>query len=266
MTIQPAADLMMLAELAIAAGAEILDVAATGFSVILKDDASPVTVADRRAEKIILAGLARLYPDIPVVAEEESAAGRVPLTGERFFLVDPLDGTKEFISRNGEYTVNIGLVVAGEPVAGVVHAPASGALYVGRKGEGAFRADVADGRTGPFARIAARVVPEKRLVAALSRSHNTAGTEAFLASLDIGERIAAGSSMKFCLVADGRADVYPRFGGRTYEWDLAAGDAVLRAAGGMVVDGEGRPFAYGKRGRPEVPDFANGDYVAWGRR
>ncbi|WP_075214517.1 3'(2'),5'-bisphosphate nucleotidase CysQ [Mongoliimonas terrestris] len=250
-----------LADLALAAGAVILDVYGTAFAVENKADASPVTEADRQAEAVILKGLAALHPDIPVIAEEESAAGRQAEIGERFFLVDPLDGTREFVSRNGEFTVNIALIENGAPVCGVVYAPALGRLYGGGRGEGAFAASVTDGRPGPFAPITARPRPAGALAVVGSRSHGSAETARFLAAISDATFLSVGSSLKFCLLAEGRADVYPRHG-RTMEWDTAAGDAVLRAAGGHVVTFDGKPLAYGKRRQAADVDFANPHFLA----
>lgn len=237
-----------------AAGAVVMEVYGTDFTVMGKQDASPVTEADQRAEALILPALAALTPDIPVIAEEAVAAGNVPSVGERFWLVDPLDGTKEFISRNGEFTVNVALVENGSPVLGVVFAPAIGRLFGGIVGEEAFVEDAAGRRP-----IQCRVPPEQGLTVVASRSHgDAAALEAFLAGRKVEKLINAGSSLKLCLVASGEADVYPRLG-RTMEWDIAAGHAVLAAAGGRVTQVDGAPFLYGK------PDFANPHFVAWGR-
>ncbi|MBW8881654.1 MAG: 3'(2'),5'-bisphosphate nucleotidase CysQ [Asticcacaulis sp.] len=246
----------------LAAGAEILRIYATDFAVAAKSDASPVTEADQAAEAIILKGLAELAPDIPIVAEEEAAAGRVPATARKFFLVDPLDGTKEFISRNGEFTVNIALIEDGVPVRGAVYAPALGRIYWGAKGEGAFMAEVTDGEIGPAQSLTVRNAPAA-ITAIGSRSHGGAETEAYLKAFNVAEFKPAGSSLKFCLVAAGEADLYPRMG-RTMEWDTAAGDAVLRAAGGRVETLAGRPFTYGKRNQEGDSDFANPYFVAFG--
>jgi 3'(2'), 5'-bisphosphate nucleotidase len=236
------------------AGKVIMEIYATDFDVTKKGDDSPVTAADQRAEHVILAGLKRATPDIPIVAEEEVAAGRVPQVGTRFWLVDPLDGTKEFISRNGEFTVNIALVQAGRPVLGLVYAPAIGRLFGGAEGHGAWVED-AQGRRP----IATRAVPAAGLTVVASRSHgDEAALEAYLAGRTVASRTNAGSSLKLCLVAAGEADVYPRLG-RTMEWDIAAGDAILRAAGGIVRTVAGPVLAYGK------PGFDNPHFAAWGR-
>jgi 3'(2'), 5'-bisphosphate nucleotidase len=249
----------LLAELELLAreaGAKALDIYARPFDAHLKEDRSPVTEADRVGEAIILEGLARIAPGIPVLAEEAASAGSVPATlGEEFFLVDPLDGTKEFISRNGEFTVNIALVRSGAPVLGVVYAPALGKLYSGRRGAGATLFD-RDGRRA----IAARKAPGAGLIAVASRSHLSPETDAFLATLNVAKYSSAGSSLKFCLIAESAADVYPRLG-RTMEWDTAAGQAVLEAAGGRVEEFETRtPLRYGKAAR----GFDNPFFIAWG--
>jgi 3'(2'), 5'-bisphosphate nucleotidase len=240
------------------AGRVIMGIYATDFDVSRKGDESPVTVADQQAEAVILAGLARLAPGIPVVAEEAVAAGHVPAVGERFFLVDPLDGTKEFISRNGEFTVNIALIEAGRPVLGLVYAPAIGRLFGGAQGLGAWVEDaqVAGGARRP---IGARAVPAQGLTVVASRSHgDETALDAFLNGRLVASRTNAGSSLKLCLVAAGEADLYPRLG-RTMEWDIAAGDAVLRAAGGRVtVVADGTDLRYGK------PGFDNPHFAAAG--
>jgi 3'(2'), 5'-bisphosphate nucleotidase len=228
-----------------------------------KDDQSPVTDADEEAEAHILDALHRLAPAVPIIAEEEVSSGRMRAIGSRFFLVDPLDGTKEFLSRNGEFTVNIGEIVDGQPVRGVVYAPAKRRLFVGAQSTGAFDLETATGDTPDFAQfraIVARDAPVDGLVAVASRSHRDATTDEYLARFPVKEFVSAGSSLKFCLVAAGEADIYPRLG-RTMEWDTAAGHAVLAAAGGSVVTLDGRPFVYGK----VEEKFANPFFVARGR-
>ncbi len=236
------------------AGALVMRVYATEFEVEIKGDESPVTVADQCAEKVIFEGLRRLTPDIPIVGEEAASAGDIPDVSNRFWLVDPIDGTKEFISRNGEFTVNIALIDHGVPVLGLVLAPALGRLFGGASGLGAWVEDHAGRRP-----IAVRSVPAEGLTVVGSRHH---GDDAAVTALLAGRRIAAhrtvGSSLKLCLVAEGAADVYPRFG-RTMEWDTAAGDAVLRAAGGAVRTISRELLAYAK------PGFENPDFAAWGR-
>jgi 3'(2'), 5'-bisphosphate nucleotidase len=243
------------------AGGAIMAVYVTDFAVRDKADASPVTVADEAAEKIILQDLTQFAPGIPVVAEESVAAGKVPVVAERFFLVDPLDGTKEFISHRDEFTVNVALIENGEPVLGVVYAPARHELYWGdvrAKKAGHIGADPDGTMPSLGAAISARIAPPRGLVAVASRSHRTPETDAFLANYPVTEFKSVGSSLKFCLVAAGQADLYPRIG-TTMEWDTAAGQAVLMAAGGSVRTLEGTPFRYGK------PGFKNGNFVARGR-
>lgn len=248
---------------AIAAGAEILRIYETDFAVAYKDDESPVTLADVAAERIIVAALNRLAPDIPVVAEEAAAAGQVPPAAERFFLVDPLDGSKEFISRNGEFTVNIGLIEHGVPVLGVVYAPALGRIWWGQAGEGAFSGQVVDGVIGERRKIAVRGAAVDGIEVVGSRSHGAGDTDGWLNRFRVARYVPAGSSLKFCLVASGEADLYPRLG-RTMEWDTAAGDAILRAAGGRVETLFGELLCYGKRNQGHDADFANPHFVAFG--
>jgi len=243
-----------LVALARRAAAEIMRIHESSFGVRTKADRTPVTEADEASERIVLAGLHELTPDVPAVAEEAVARGEVawPATPPgAFWLVDPLDGTKEFISRNGEFTVNIALIEAGEPVLGVVLAPALGALYAGGRGLGAYRDD-ASGRRA----IRCRAVPPEGLAVVASRSHgDERALDAFLAGRTVASRVNAGSSLKLCLLAEGRADLYPRLG-RTMEWDIAAGHAVLAAAGGKVLRlDDGQPLRYGKAGF-ENPHFA----------
>ena len=255
-----------VAALARGAGEIVMEVYARGSAQArTKADASPVTEADERAEAYIVPGLQALLPGVPVVAEEAVAAGRLPLqelsSVPRFWLVDPLDGTREFLARNGEFTVNIALVEAGCPVLGVVFVPAEpdeGMLYSGVAGLGAWRAR---GRAAPEP-IAVRREPAEGLTLVSSRSHDDAAAlETFLAAHLRGRRVAsrrtAGSSMKLCLVACGQADLYPRLG-RTMEWDIAAGHAVLAAAGGQVLTLQGEPLRYGK------PGLVNPGFVAVG--
>ncbi|MFV0662217.1 3'(2'),5'-bisphosphate nucleotidase CysQ [Denitromonas sp.] len=235
------------------AGELIMTIYRSDFSVRGKADQSPVTEADERAEALILPALAALLPGTPIIAEEAVAAGKVPSVGERFWLVDPLDGTKEFISRNAEFTVNIALIENGRPTLGVVLAPALDRLFAGAIGHGAFIED-ANGRRP----IAVRAAPEAGLTVVASRSHgDAAALDAFLAGRQVAELRGAGSSLKICLIAAGEADLYPRLG-RTMEWDIAAGHAVLAAAGGQLTRIDGTPLRYGK------PDFANPHFVAAG--
>ena len=249
---------------ALEAGEAIMAVYKNGIVVSYKDDRSPVTEADEKAEAIILDHLARAYPEIAVVAEESVAAGCVPeIDGKCFFLVDPLDGTKEFINRREDFTVNIALIENGVPVAGIVYAPARGVVYRTTVG-GAEKLVAID--DAMVERTSIRCRPAgAALMAVASRSHNNPETEAYLARIGVGDFTSVGSSLKFCLLAEGAADVYPRFG-RTMEWDTAAGDAVLRAAGGVTVRTDGTPFGYGKTGQENDCDFANPHFIAWGRK
>ena len=250
-----------LLDAALAAGREIMSVYAGDFSVVEKPDATPVTEADLRAEAVILARLAKLAPGIPVVAEEAAAAGEVPEVAGRFFLVDPLDGSREFIARNGEFTVNIALVEHGVPTLGVVHAPALGTIWWGETGKGAFAATVTDGELSEPRAIACGPCGPEGMRVVGSRSHAAPAEADYLKTIPVAALVAAGSSLKFCLLAEGRADLYPRFG-RTMEWDTAAGDAILRAAGGTVETLDSQPLAYGKRNRPGEADFANPHFIA----
>jgi 3'(2'),5'-bisphosphate nucleotidase len=243
---------------AIEAGRAACAIYRSGFEVHTKQDASPVTAADHASEAIILARLARAAPEIPVVAEEQVAAGRVPQIGSEFFLVDPLDGTKEFVQRRGDFTVNIALVRAGAPVLGVVYAPAKARLFAGdvleRRG---YRSEQSpdDEAQAPRAPMRVRTPPAGGLTVVASRSHRTPETDAYLAQVKVSHLVSVGSSLKFCLVAAGEADLYPRLG-PTMEWDTAAGHAVLAAAGGTVVNLDGSAFRYGK------PEFRNPSFIA----
>ena len=239
-----------LAEAAREAGEAILEVVRRGFDVETKRDASPVTKADRAAEVIILAALARAAPGVPVIAEEEVAAGRIPAHGNTYFLVDPLDGTKEFIRGGDDYTVNIGLIENRTPKLGVVFAPAAGRLHGGCAGSGAWL-DEGRGRST----IQTRPRGDK-LTAVASKSHLNQQTIDYL-QVAIGscEYVAVGSSLKFCIIAEGQADIYPR-ASPTSEWDTAAGHAILLAAGGLVDAADGRSLHYGKKA------FLNHAFVA----
>lgn len=247
-----------LGETARQAGAAIMDIYHSDFAVQTKDDKSPVTAADAAGEKIILADLLRLTPDVPVVAEESAAEGKIPDIGDGpFWLVDPLDGTKEFIKRNGEFTVNIGLIVNQRPLLGVVFAPALDTLYLGW-GEGDARQcwRVKDGQRQA---ISCRVPGPEGVVVLASRSHATSeALQDYLKGTKVASVTNAGSSLKFCRVAEGEADLYPRFG-PTCEWDTAAAHAVLLAAGGDVVQADGSAFVYGK-----APTFLNPFFIAKG--
>lgn len=230
-----------LATAAREAGDAILKVVQRGFEVESKHDSSPVTEADRAAELIILGALARAAPGVPVIAEEEVAAGRIPAFDDIYFLVDPLDGTKEFVRGGDDYTVNIGLIEAGVPTLGIVFAPATGRLYCGCAGDGAWT-DAGDGLNP----IRTRPLGEK-ITAVASKSHLNQATIDYLdaAAGPACGYISIGSSLKFCVLAEGAADIYPR-AAPTSEWDTAAGHAVLLAAGGLVDAPDASPLRYGK--------------------
>jgi 3'(2'), 5'-bisphosphate nucleotidase len=251
---------VFLAEAALAAGPAVMEEYERGCDVRSKADGSPVTSADHRAEAIICGHLARLAPTPPICAEEATAGGTPISAVGRFLLVDPLDGTREFLAGNGEFTINVALIEDGAPIAGAVYAPAIGRLWIG--GDAAFVCEAPLGAglagKGTWRRIRTRRAPES-LTALVSRSHADPQSESFLKRLPIGEARAVGSSIKFCLIAEGLGDVYPRFA-PTMEWDTAAADAVLRAAGGVVLDPNGRQLAYGKVDR----SLRNGPFVAWG--
>lgn len=232
------------------AGEAILHVVRRGFEVEAKHDTSPVTEADRAAELIILGALSRAAPGVPVIAEEEVAAGRIPAHDDIYFLVDPLDGTKEFIRGGDDYTVNIGLIEHGTPKLGVVFAPATGRLHGGCIGEGAWL----DEGTG---RVPIKTRKRGELTTAVaSKSHLNQATIDYLeAAVGNCGYVSIGSSLKFCIVAEGKADIYPR-AAPTSEWDTAAGHAVLLAAGGLVEGPDGEPLRYGKKA------FLNRAFVA----
>lgn len=245
---------------ALEAGRAVHDIYRAGFDVSRKADDSPVTNADHAAEAIILRHLAQAAPEVPIVAEEEVAAGRIPVVGREFLLVDPLDGTKEFIQRRGDFTVNIALIRDGIPVLGVVYAPANSRLFAGHVGaKNAFRSEQPAGSPEVAARhpIRIRVAPVQGITVVASRSHATPETDAYLAHYCVVDRVPVGSSLKFCLVAAGEADLYPRLG-PTMEWDTAAGHAVLSAAGGTVWAPGSVPLTYGK------PNFRNPSFIASG--
>lgn len=252
-----------LARIALDAGELIMKVYATDFNVDRKDDSSPVTEADEKAEAIILAALAEADPDLPVIAEESVAAGNIPDHGSRFALVDPLDGTKEFINKRGEFTVNIGIIENGVPVMGVVYAPALNRLFVAEDRFTAWQATAEPGGAVPEAKdrtpMRIRKAPEAGLTAIASKSHRSDETNAFLDTQPVADIISAGSSLKFCLIAAGEADLYPRHG-RTMEWDTAAGQAVAEAAGARVTECDGKPLLYGKTAR----GYDNPHFIVWG--
>jgi 3'(2'), 5'-bisphosphate nucleotidase len=246
--------LTLAADLAEQAGAAILTVRARGFAVERKDDLSPVTEADRAAEAIIVAGLRSATPDLPVIAEEEVAAGRITEPTAAFWLVDPLDGTREFANGKDEFVVNIGLVRDGRIALGVVFIPALDELFTGIVGTGAWKRDKAG-----EAAIHTRAPPAEGLTVVASRAHgDTAQIDALLAGRQVARMLNYGSALKFCRLAEGEADLYPRFG-RTMEWDTAAPQAVLEAAGGRIVTTDGVALRYGK------PGWENPHFICWGR-
>ncbi|MEO1045729.1 MAG: 3'(2'),5'-bisphosphate nucleotidase CysQ [Pseudomonadota bacterium] len=252
-----------LARIAHAAGALIMPYFIKGCDVVEKKDNSPVTEADHKAEELILEALAKIAPGLPVLAEEEVAAGRIPDLGTLYACVDPLDGTREFINNRKDFTVNIGIICDGRPVAGVIYAPAHRALYVAHPEGPPWKVDIAPD--------AAWAMPETRtvlctsdrhtkLVAIASRSHRSPETDSFLDDHDVAEIISAGSSLKFCLVAEGKADLYPRMG-RTMEWDTSAGQAIVEAAGGRVTLADGKtPLGYQKAER----GYDNPHFIVFG--
>lgn len=252
----------LFADIASEAGAAAMEVYATDFQMRAKADSTPVSDADERAEEIILSRLARELAGIPVLAEETAAReGVAAQMADVFLLVDPIDGTREFMKRTGDFTVNIALVEARRPIAGCVYAPARSDMFTGGSVARSFSNIVAGSRVGSDEGRALRTrpYPADGLVAVTSASHLDPNTVAFLDRLKIDKRTGIGSSLKFCLIAEGKADVYPRWG-TTMEWDTAAGQAVLEAAGGRVTTPEGTPFQYGKSGQ----GYRNGPFIAWG--
>jgi 3'(2'), 5'-bisphosphate nucleotidase len=240
---------------------------ASGVAVERKADASPVTAADREAEAVLLEALWQAARGVPVIAEESMSLAAAPRPGSMFFLVDPLDGTREFADRCGEFTINIGLVADGAPVFGMIYAPAFSTLYVTLREGQAVEAQISPESTGvslsgcALSELRAREPQPGALVALQSRFLRSPETDAFLARHAISHTRRVGSSLKFCLLARGEADCYPRFG-PTKEWDTAAGQAILAAAGGHVIAADGLPLRYGKA----QSDYLNPHFVAWGRR
>ena len=237
-----------------------------GVEVQTKADATPVTVADHEAEVVLVDGLHKVAPGVPVIAEESVAAGKIPETGNEFFLVDPLDGTRAFIANKPDFTINIGLVRDNQPIFGIIYAPALGKFFATLSPEDAVEADIAPDSQGErlsdytFRPLLARDPDPNALVAFTSRSHAAHDTDEFLNRLPITETKKASSSLKFCLIARGDADLYARLG-QTSEWDTAAGQAILTAAGGSVTTLDGAPLAYGKRSE----GYINPHFVAWAR-
>lgn len=250
----------LFAQIASDAGVAVMEVYASEFETRTKADYSPVSDADERAEEIILARLEEALPGVPVLAEERAAReGLGEKVADAFLLVDPVDGTKEFIQRKGDFTVNIALICGGHPVAGAVYAPARRDMYFGGS-EARGISDFEPGapvETGDL--LTTRAYPSEGLTAVTSSSHLDERTKAFLSKLSIASQTGIGSSLKFCLLAAAKADVYPRWG-PTMEWDTAAGHAVLIAAGGQVLKPDGTPFTYGKG----AEGFRNGPFIAWG--
>lgn len=249
-----------LTDVALKAGQIIMEIYESNPEAKLKEDRSPVTEADTASEAYILAELARHCPDIPIVSEEAASEGRIPEVADLFFLVDPLDGTREFLSRNGEFTVNIGLIFNGLPAAGIIYTPARNRLFRGQVGVGAQQAEIAPGAplsAAAWQDISVRTSQPGNLIAVASRSHRDERTNAYLEEHGVRDTKSAGSSLKFCLLAAGEADLYPRMG-RTMEWDTAAGQAILMSAGGSVVTEDGAPLTYGKKER----GFDNPHFIA----
>lgn len=257
-----------LVPLALDVGNLILEYYAGDVEISRKSDDSPVTLADREAEKLIIETLEAKWPDLPIVAEEMCAAGDIPKVEGNFFLVDPLDGTKEFINKRDEFTINIALIANNHPFYGLVLTPALGELFItlssteaGYKkysnGIETLSEDMKAFEPSHFTPITVRDWPSTDPVGVISRSHMDEETAAFLNENKVSNRISAGSSLKFCQLSQGLADIYPRFG-PTMEWDTAAGHSILCAAGGKLVDGNGEPFLYGKYERK----YLNGNFVA----
>lgn len=233
------------------AGGRILQVYETDFAVERKDDKSPLTQADLAAHNVITSRLGKLEPHYPVLSEESAEMSfEQRAAWDCFWLVDPLDGTREFVKRNGEFTVNIALITKHSPVLGVIYVPVSATTYYAARGQGAFKQD-ADGQTH---RIHVRSLPDDRITVAGSRSHGNDATRAFIGRLGDVEMISIGSSLKTCLVAEGRADVYPRFG-PTSEWDTAAAQCVVEEAGGHLTDTELKPLRYNTKASLINPHF-----------
>jgi 3'(2'), 5'-bisphosphate nucleotidase len=239
------------------AGAAILSIYAGDYAVEYKDDDSPLTAADKASHRVIVAGLQQAYPDIPVLSEEGADIPyRERSQWRRFWLVDPLDGTKEFIKKNGEFTVNIALIENASPVLGVVYVPVRDALYWG----GAEQAAMLQVGLGPARPIRVRSADlQAGLTVVMSRSHPSPELAAYLKDLNVAEALSVGSSLKLCAVAEGRADLYPRLG-PTMEWDVAAGHAVVEAAGGRVTTLAGAPLRYNKR------DLLNPFFIVSGQK
>ncbi len=248
------------------AGAAIMDIYSSEPNVRYKADSSPVTDADNASEDIAIAALSKLMPDVPIIAEEQVSAGNIPPIAETYFLVDPLDGTKEFLKLNGEFTVNIALVSGEKPAFGLVYAPAKSDCYVTLSPGQAFRCELHPSHAGrplrdlSFSLLTGEADNRRPFTAIVSRSHLRPQTLAFLDQLGNPQREVLGSSLKFGVLARGEADVYPRFG-PTFEWDTAAGQAIVEAAGGCVVTADGEPLLYGKKDL----GYRNPAFIAWRR-
>jgi 3'(2'), 5'-bisphosphate nucleotidase len=246
-----------------AAGAAILVTRSGSLDTRTKPDLTPVTACDHAAEAVILEGVARLLPGICIVSEEAASRALPQHIPDSFVLVDPLDGTRELIAGRDEFTINVAIIAGGRPRLGIVAAPAQALLWRGIEGRGAERLRLSPGAPASAAQarspIRTRPSPRSALVAAVSRSHLDPQTEAYLARLPVSERRACGSAVKFCQVAEGSADVYARLS-PTCEWDVAAGHAVLAAAGGMVNTPEGAPMSYGRM----AANFRVPAFIAWG--
>lgn len=243
--------LVSACEISKGAGRLIMNYFSNGYTSSQKSDNSPVTQADIAANKYITKALAKLASHIPVIAEEDETLGSN--SHKRFFLVDPLDGTRSFVRGEPEFTVNIGLIENNKPVLGVIYCPPQDILYFGQVGGNAYKQT---GDKKPEV-IKTRKAPQDGLTVVRSRSHPSQKTNDYLQSLNVKELISGSSSVKFCMVAEGSADIYPRFG-RTMEWDTAAGHAILEAAGGRVETADGKEFLYGKEG------FENPAFIAFG--
>jgi 3'(2'), 5'-bisphosphate nucleotidase len=249
-----------LTDLVVRAGLAILAIDRDAMTIEGKPDGSPVTQADLTADRIIAEGLAKLVPDVPLLSEERLDSA-IPLGRGSFFLIDPLDGTREFVAGRAEYTVNVALLTDGTPLLGIIGAPALGLLWRGIVGRGAERIDIRDGVAGAVRSIHTRAMPERGApwIAAVSRSHGDARTDAFIASRPGAIREKLGSAVKFGRLAEGTADIYPRLA-PTCEWDIAAGHAIVVAAGGKMTDADGRELRFGER----RDGFIVPDFIAWG--
>jgi 3'(2'), 5'-bisphosphate nucleotidase len=254
----------ILINAALLAGQEIINIRASyDLACSYKIDDSPVTIADQRSEVIIITALERELPHIPIIAEERVSDGEIPSVGSDFFLIDPLDGTKEFVAGKQDFTVNIALISAGVPTMGIVYAPALNVAWIGCD-DFCHKLTIAEDFTiSRCEDITGRARPTN-LVAVISRSHCNKQTDDFVANNGLIDSISIGSSLKFCMLAEGLADVYPRFS-RTMQWDTAAGDAVLRAAGGIVLQLDGTELTYGYDAK-QLDALANPHFIAWGRK